>query len=279
MIVYANGVWIDEDQAVVPMQDMGFLYGDSLFETVRINAGRPFRPVKHLERLAHGMATIRMPHRDILPKIEVLLHEFLKRNLLQDGLIRAIVTRGTLQDLPWGKDPEPNLYVTGRPLSKPPSRPARVTFYAERDYPILRFKPAIKSGNYLGNLLAKKDAQAEGAYEPVFIDADGFITECAIRNIFFIRDGTLLTPSTDLGILPGVIRDTVMEIAHDQGLDVREAHIPYVEIDTMDEAFITSTGVGILPVFWTDFTSEYAITSKLERSLIQLWQKEASHAS
>ncbi len=271
MLIYLNGSWIEESAAVIPFNEMGFLYGDSLFETIRIARGLPFRVDKHLERLSDGMTTIRLEGQQALEKAAALLEEFIHRNKLEQGLIRFIVTRGTLHGIPWSSRLEPNIYITGRPLSGLPDIPARVVYYHEADYPIMRFKPAIKSGNYLGNLLAKKDAEAEDAFEPVFINRDGYITECAIRNIFYIRDNAVLTPSTDLGILPGVIRDTAMELAADAGLAINETHIPFSEINTMDEAFITSTGVGILPVTWDGFHSDYELARQLHKALRSFW--------
>lgn len=272
MQIYQNGTWVEESEASIPFNEMGFLYGDSLFETIRIASGRPFRLDKHLERISDGMMVVRMEGSRALEQAAGLLKEFIERNEFRDGLIRFIVTRGTLSGLPWVDEHELNIYLSGRPLSPLPESPAKVVYYQEADYPIMRFNPAIKSGNYLGNLLAKKDANAEGAFEPVFVNRNGLITECAIRNIFFIRDESLLTPATDLGVLPGVVRDTTLELAEDMGLPINEAHIPYTEVTTMDEAFITSTGVGILPVYWDAFESDYVITHQLRQALESFWK-------
>lgn len=274
MLMYLNGSWVEESQAIIPFREMGFLYGDSLFETIRVVRAVPFRLERHLERLREGMAVIRLQADDALATVNERIDEFILRNEFQEGLLRLIITRGTLSGLPWSQELEPNLYLTGRPLSPLPAVPARVVFYQEKDYPILRFRPAIKSGNYLGNLLAKKDAEQANAFEPVFVNPDGYITECAIRNIFFIRDDVLLTPATDLGILPGVIRNTVLELAEGLGLGISETHIRHSEINTMDEAFITSTGVGVLPVTWDGFHSDYVITTDLEQALTTLWNQE-----
>lgn len=271
MQIYLNGTWVEDSDAIIPFNEMGFLYGDSLFETIRVANGQPFRLDKHLERLSDGMTVIRMDGSAALEQAAPILKEFIERNEFKHGLARFIVTRGTLSGLPWVDEHELNVYLTGRPVSALPDTPAKVVFYEEANYPIMRFNPAIKSGNYLGNLLAKKDAHAEGAFEPVFVNRDGFITECAIRNIFFIRDESLLTPATDLGVLPGVIRDTVLELAEDMGLAINETHIRHSEIATMDEAFITSTGVGVLAVYWEGFSSDYTITTQLQRALDSFW--------
>ena len=118
--------------------------------------------------------------------------------------------------------------------------------------------------NYLGNMLAKKDADMVGAFEPVFFNKDNIITECAIRNIFYIKNNILFTPALDLGILSGVMRDTVIQIAKVLNIEVQESHISYKEEDKMDEAFITSTGIGLLPCYWDGWSSHYSITIKLK---------------
>ncbi len=273
MFCYVNGTWSPEEDATIPLQEMGFLYGDSLFETIRVTPGGAFRLDKHLARLRSGMETIRLEGLALLGRIPVLVTEIIARNQIRTGLLRVIVTRGALEGQPWDSGKEPNLYLLARPLSPPPVSPATVVFYPEEQYPILRFRPAIKSGNYLGNLLAKGDAARAGAYEPVFYDRDHWITECAIRNVFFFREDTLLTPTTELGVLPGVIRDTVLELAQRTGYSVEETHIAVDEANRMSEAFITSTGIGILPVTWDGYRGSYDRTRHLQTQLNELFEK------
>ena len=143
----------------------------------------------------------------------------------------------------------------------------KVVFFNEADYPIIRFTPAIKSMNYIGNMLAKKDAEKLGAYEPVFVNHNSIITECAIRNIFFIKNQTLLTPSTELGILPGVMRDTIMELARNMKLEIIETKIHKDEIMEMDEAFISSSGIGLYSCKWDNWDSDFTLTQQLKEKL------------
>lgn len=272
MFIYANGTWVESEQAVVPFNDQGFLYGESLFETVRINQGRPFRLEKHLDRMRSGMHTILMDGDEQLAAIPEILETYISKNELINALTRVIITRGASAGSPWKTVSKPSIYMTSRPINKPEPWPVKVVFLEEEKYPILRFHPAIKSGNYLGNMLAKKDAEAAGAFEPVFVNGDGFVTECAIRNIFFIKDGVLLTPSLELGVLPGVIRDTIMELAHKRQLDVQETLISQDEAQNMDEAFISSTGVGVLPVTWEGYKSIYQYSKILREDLNNLFE-------
>ena len=119
-------------------------------------------------------------------------------------------------------------------------------------------------------MLAKKDADDANAFEPVFYNRDGFITECAIRNIFFIKGRTLLTPDTNLGVLPGVMRNKIMSIAKEINLNVKETTIPIESINEMDEAFISSTGIGLFPCVWEGWQSDFILTSKLKNRINQL---------
>ena len=277
MLIYANGSWVEAEQAVVPFRDQGFLYGDSLFETIRINGGQAFRLEKHLERMRSGMDTIRMDSEMLFTKIPNLIEEFIKRNKLNNSLIRIIITRGISAGTPWSLQSDLSIYISSREINEVKEWPVKVIFLEEKNYPILRFYPAIKSSNYLGNMLAKKDAEEAGAFEPVFVNRDGYITECAIRNVFFIAGNVLLTPSLELGVLPGVIRETIMELAEHRGMEVKESFILKDEISEMDEAFISSSGIGVLPVFWEGFASNYAKSQVLREDLIEQFESGAGY--
>ena len=123
--------------------------------------------------------------------------------------------------------------------------------------------------NYIGNMMAKKDAESQGAYEPIFYNNDGIITECAIRNVFYIKNGILLTPSLDLGVLPGVMRSTIINIVTEMGIKVKEAYIRFDTINEMDEAFISSTGIGLLPCYWEGWSLKFNLTQNIAEKLNQ----------
>jgi branched-chain amino acid aminotransferase len=275
MLIYVNGSWVQEAEAVIPFKDQGFLYGDSLFETIRINRGNPFRLQKHLDRMLNGMRTIYMDGHLLLESIPDLLIEIIQKNTLNNALVRVMITRGVTQDSSQETDSSLAIYISARKLSTFTEWPVKVIFVEEKNYPLLRFYPAIKSGNYLGNMLAKKDAEKAGAFEPVFVNNDGYVTECAIRNIFFIKGNTLLTPHVELGVLPGVIRDTIMELARKRGLQVEESFTLVKDVNDMDEAFISSTGVGVLPVTWDGFQSTYEQSQILRTDLQTLFNSGA----
>ena len=270
LIYYVNGKWTSGIDAQIPFNDAGFLYGDGLFETIRFENQKPFRLEKHIARLKSGCNVLQLNLDIDDSMLKSIVLEMIKKNSLKNGLIRLMVTRGMITGSPWNYTGKVGLYALIRPFSEDPKLPVKVVYYQESQYPIIRFNPAVKSMNYLGNLLAKKDAEKENAYEPVFINTDDFITECAIRNIFYIKDSTLITPSLSLGILPGVMRNTIIEIARLMKLEVLEAQIQYSEINQMSEAFISSTGIGLYPCFWDGWMSEYQITNRIRGKLMNV---------
>ena len=267
---YINGIWEKAHVAKIPFNDAGFLLGDGLFETIRFDNKKLFKPYKHLERLFTSLDIIHINLEYPKEEIAHLLNEIIRRNDLQSGLLRLMVTRGDVEGPPWKYEGAASIYISIRPLSVEPNMPVKVIFYSETNYPIIRYTPAIKSMNYIGNMLAKKDAEKDNAFEPVFYNRDGFITECAIRNIFFIKENTILTPSKNLGVLPGVMRNVIISISKDLQFDIKETNIPMDSINSMDEAFISSTGIGLLPCYWDNWQSDFIITSKIKKNLNQL---------
>ena len=266
-INFVNGDWLPASKSTVSLYDAGFLLGDGLFETIRFQNGRLFQPEKHLKRLHSGLNIIQIELNKSNEELISYLEEMVIRNDIRSGLLRLMITRGKIEGTPWNFSGTPNVYITIRPLTEEPKKPVKVVFYPEEKYPIIRFNPAIKSLNYIGNMLAKKNAEKEGAFEPVFFNRDGYVTECAIRNIFFIQDKTLMTPGIDLGVLPGVMRETIMEIALELDLIVSDKIISFNSINDMDEAFISSTGIGLLPCYWDGWNSEFPITYLLKEKL------------
>ena len=267
IINYINGEWLSASDSRVSFSDGGFQRGDGLFETIRFQNGHLFKPEKHMKRLHSGLNIIQIEFHKSNTKIISILEEMIKQNHISSGLLKLMVTRGEITGTPWNYTGSPHFYVTIRPFTKKPGEPVKVLFYSEEKYPLIRFHPAIKSLNYIGNMLAKKDAEKAGAFEPVFYNRNKIITECAIRNIFFIKGKTLITPGLDLGVLPGVMRDTIMELAPQIGLSVVEDSIPFDSINEMDEAFISSTGIGLLPCYWDGWNSTFSITTLLKERL------------
>ena len=231
-------------------------HGVGIFETIRFHNKKLLFLNEHIDRLISS---------DIfnfknLNKKELAhnILEVINRNNLIDGLIKVIFIP---TDNSWENF---EYYIFERELVYIKEDIVKITFLSEDKYPILRFNPLYKSLFYAGNLLAIRDAQQEGAFEPILYNKDSIITEGAMRNIFFIKKDTIHTPSIDLGILDGITRKRIINIAHRLGYKVDNTDIKYSVINDMDEAFITSTGIGIMPCKWDDWRSEFKITLKLQ---------------
>jgi len=268
-IYYINGNFISSDEAKISFSDSAFLYGDGLFETIRFQNKKLFSINKHLSRLKNGLKILNLNYNKSNIELIELFNTLMKLNNIDNGLLRLMITRGNIEGPIWEYEGTPNTYISISELIKTPAPPVKVVFFNEADYPIIRFNPAIKSMNYIGNMKAKKDANQQKAFEPVFYNKDKIITECAIRNIFLIKSNKLYTPSLDLGVLPGVMRDTILEIAKKQGIEICESHIHFDEINDFDEAFISSSGIGIVECYWTGWKSKYVITKNIKKVLAE----------
>jgi len=266
MLYYINGKFVLSNEAKIPFSDGGFLYGDGLFETMRFDNRKIFCVLNHMNRLEKGLKVINLEIKYHKSELIKLLEKVIEKNNLNSGIIRLMITRGN-SDTKLHHLNVPSVYISIKPFYELPSSPIKVVYLDEGQYPIIRFTPAIKSMNYIGNMLAKKDSAAEGAFEPIFYNKNKIITECAIRNIFYINNKTILTPSLDLGILPGVMREQIIQICSDLNYNIQECHIPLDNVHKMDEAFISSTGVGMLPCYWEGFKSRFHITNRIKKEL------------
>lgn len=274
-IVYINGAWEHQNQATVPFMDSGFWYGDGLFETLMVNNGNIFRADKHLARMHEGMEILQIDFPFPDSEVVALMEELIQRNNLDRALLRLMCTRGTVLGAPYRYKGPANLYIGLRYTDPDPHFPVKLHFVEQWDYPVGRMVPALKSMTYMGNMLAIRDAQTHGAFEPVFINHDGLITECAVRNIFFVKNDILRTPDISLGILPGVTRAQIIDLAGEMGIEVDVSPIKASEVNDMDEAFITSTGIGIYPATWDGYhDSDYAVTNRLKEAAEAQFQKE-----
>jgi len=255
-VVGVNGALSEAHEARISPLDRGFLYGDSVYETVRTYGGRPFLLDRHLDRLqrsaeAIGLDTARVP---VDPGRAV--REALDRAGAGAGgeaAIRIILSRGTggigYDDADCGP---PTLVVHVRPCPLIPDSWRRegvdVAIVDVRRNAAEALDPAIKSSNLLNNLLAWRAARRLGAYEPILLDAAGAIAEGASSNIFIVQEGRLLTPALSVGILRGITRDVVIDRARSDGIPVEESVLEAGRLARADEAFLTSTLKGVLPI-------------------------------
>jgi branched-chain amino acid aminotransferase len=258
--VWLDGVPVDAAEARVPVFDRGFLYGDSVYEVLRTFGGRPFGLPEHLERLTHSAAMLEMT----LPpraEIERAIRDTLAAAGEPDAYVRIIVTRGAGEI---GLDPamadRPRLVVIVRAVNLPP--PSAYTDGVEvaivsRSRSTVpgqpgALDPQIKSGNYLVSVLAVAEAHRRGAYEAILCDSVGRITEGGSSNFFVVRGARISTPPLSAGLLEGITRAKVIELARGDGLPLDEVPLWPVDLRGADEAFITSSVRGVVPIARVD---------------------------
>jgi len=257
MEIYIDGEWHPRDAAKVSVFDHGLLYGDGVFEGIRVYNRRIFRLTEHLERLyasAQALAlTIPLP----FAEMQAVVQEAVRRNRKDDGYIRLVVTRGA-GDL--GIDPRscahPSVIIIVTDIRVYPRElyadGIKAITSATRQVSHEAFDPRVKSLNYLKNILAKIDAQRAGAHEAIMLNAAGFIAECSADNLFVVRAGRLLTPSPQDGALEGITRGAILELAAEAGIAAGEAHLTRYDVFTAEECFVSGTGAELMPVTEVD---------------------------
>ncbi|MCK5254443.1 MAG: aminotransferase class IV [Deltaproteobacteria bacterium] len=255
-LVYINGKLIPGEEAKVSVFDHGFLYGDGLFETMRAYQRRIFRLEHHLQRLFLSLEYLKFLIPFNFDYLKEAIYNTIEANRLEDAYIRLTVTRGEGATVP---DPAtckaPNLIIITREYV-----PYSSALY-QKGYKgkIVGVKPSphmptisMKTLNFLNHIIAKMEAKASGFNEGIMVNTDGFVTEGTVSNIFMIKEGSLFTPAKEVGLLPGVTRQAVLEIAEAKGLKTREAKITVNELLMAEEAFLTNALIEILPLVGVD---------------------------
>ncbi len=255
--VYMSGTLVDKEDARISVFDHGLLYGDGVFEGIRSYGGTVFRLQQHLDRLWHSAKAILLEIPIGKEEMARAIEHTLAVNGIEDGYIRAIVTRGcgTL-----GLDPNecsnPQVVIITDHISLYPDALYRqgleiVTVSTIRNDPAA-LSPRIKSLNYLNNILAKVEGLQAGCIEALMLNQKGELAECTGDNIFLVRDRRLLTPPNNAGILEGVTRQAVMELAVEAGITVREVPLTRHDVYVADECFLTGTAAEVIPVVKVD---------------------------
>lgn len=263
-VVYLDGVWVPQEEAKISVFDHGLLYGDGVFEGIRAYHDRVFRLREHIDRLyasAHTIA-LQIP----LSKEEMIgaVLETLRRNAeeLREGgqieaYIRLVVTRGVGDlGLDPRKCPRPTVFIiTDRIVLYPPEfyeQGLKLITVATRRNLSTALNPAIKSLNYLNNILAKIEVIRAGLVEGLMLSAQGEVAEATGDNIFLVQNGELVTPPLHVGILPGITRQAVMELARAARIPVREEVFSQHTVYNADECFLTGTAAEVIPVVELD---------------------------
>ena len=257
MKIYIDGKYFDEKNARISVLDHGLLYGDGVFEGIRSYSGKVFRMQAHLDRLWYSAKAILLTIPVTKEQMAKAIEDTLSVNGIQDGYIRVVVTRGSGS---LGLDPNrcsnPQVIIITDYISLYPDDLYRngleiVTVSVARNHPAA-LSPRVKSLNYLNNILAKIEGQHAGCVEALMLNHKGEVAECTGDNIFLVRDGALLTPSMESGILEGITRDAVIEIARAAGIVVREIPLTKHDVYIADECFLTGTAAEVIPVVKVD---------------------------
>ncbi|QEG34906.1 branched-chain-amino-acid transaminase [Bythopirellula goksoeyrii] len=255
--IYINGSFFPQKEAKISVFDHGLLYGDGVFEGLRSYVGKVFRLEQHVRRLYESARAICLEIPLSQEQMCKAINDSVKKNGLTDGYIRAIVTRGagTL-----GLDPNrcsnPQVIIIADTIALYPQELYDngleiITTSITRNHPSA-LSPRIKSLNYLNNILAKIEGLKAGCIEALMLNHKGEVAECTGDNIFLVRDEVLYTPPLDAGILAGVTREAVIELARAAGTEVQEVSITKHDVYVADECFLTGTAAEVIPVVKVD---------------------------
>jgi branched-chain amino acid aminotransferase len=271
-IIYLNGYLVPRSEARLSPFDHGFLYGCGLFETMRAYDGRIFRLDRHLSRLRRSAETLGLSH-DVIASggpdserneregaakqsLEAACLETLGANKLKDARVRLTVTAGEGDVTP---DPStcsgPTILITAKAFVPPPREKYEVGFKTvlsslrRNSYsPLSR----LKSTCYLDNIVARMEAKAAGCDEAILLNEQGYLAEGSITNIFLVSKGNLITPSLETGVLAGITREAILEIAQDSNISAVEREVELEELREAEEAFVTNSLLEIMPLTWFD---------------------------
>ena len=255
--VNLNGRFVRRENAKISVFDHGLLYGDGIFEGLRSYKGKIFYLDKHVERLYHSAHYIMLEPTLSKSEMQEEIVETVKKNRLFDAYIRVVITRGE-GDL--GLDPEkcpaPFYFVIADKIQLYPEKlyeeGLKIVTVSIRRNPPFSLDPQVKSLNYLNNILAKIEGKKAGYMESLMLDEHGWVLECTGDNIFIVKDGVLITPPTYIGVLEGITRDVVIEVAGKMGVPFKEEIFSSYTLYNADECFLTGTAAEIVPVVEVD---------------------------
>jgi branched-chain amino acid aminotransferase len=250
---WMNGQLVPKEQALVPLYDHGLLYGDGLFEGIRVYENRIFKLDEHVARLYYSAKALNIVIPAPLEATREAILQTAKANAHANGYIRVTVTRG----VGLGLDPrhvktEANVYISCEQLALYPQELYEkglivATVSTRLPSPDV-IDPRVKcTGKYINNIMAKAEANRQGAGEGLMLTREGYVGEATGDNLFLIKDGALSTPPAYIGILQGITRDTVIDLAHEAGLAVSEPLMTLYDVYNADEAFLTGTAAEVIP--------------------------------
>ena len=255
--IYINGAYFSKADAKISVYDHGLLYGDGVFEGLRIYSGKVFRLHQHLVRLWESANAIALEIPITLEQMTAAVNETVAKNGLEDGYVRLVVTRGSGA---LGIDPhrcsDPQVIIIVDKISLYPDSMYSdgleiVTAATIRNHPAA-LSPRVKSLNYLNNVMAKLEGLKAGCVETLMLNHKGEVAECTGDNIFIVKGGRLLTPPVDAGILEGITRNAVLELAEQAGIPTVEQTLTRHDLFVADECFLTGSAAEVIPVVKLD---------------------------
>ncbi|MFP4465668.1 MAG: branched-chain-amino-acid transaminase [Candidatus Goldiibacteriota bacterium] len=257
MIINLNGKIVPKEKAVVSVFDHGLLYGDGVFEGIRVYGGNVFKLKEHIDRLYDSAKAIMLEIPAAKEQMIKYVVEAVGKSSLKNAYIRLVVTRGVGDlGLDPAKCPLATYFIIVDSIKLYPrefyKKGLSITTVAVRRNVSEALNPQIKSLNYLNNILAKIEANNHGSLEAVMINQNGYVSEATGDNIFIIKDGVLLTPPLFAGVLNGITRNTVIDIAKKMKIPVKQAIFTRYELYTAQECFLTGTAAEIIPVVEID---------------------------
>ena len=251
--VWIDGKLLDKADAKISVYDHGLLYGDGVFEGIRVYAGRIFKPKEHLRRLYDSAKAIRLAIPLPPEKLLAAIEETVRANNLTDCYIRAVVTRGVgFLGIDPNKCSNPSVIVSADQIHVYPKETyekgiAVITAATIRTHPAA-LSPRVKSLNYLNNILARIEANDAGVPEAIMLNSSGNVAEGTVQNVFIVRDGRVLTPTVVDGILEGVTRQTMLDLCVKLNIPHEERSLQKHDLYVADEMFLTGTGAEVMPV-------------------------------
>jgi branched-chain amino acid aminotransferase len=257
MKIYIDGKYYDRAEARISVFDHGLLYGDGVFEGLRIYGGRVFKLKEHIERLYMSAKAVLLDIPMTPDEMGNAVSEAVKVNGKENGYIRLIVTRGEGQlGIDPSSCPRPSVIIIVGDIQMYPDeyyeKGVAIITSSSRRMPSDCLDPRIKSLNYLNNIMAKLEARQAGCLEAVMLNGEGFIAECTGDNIFIVKNNELLTPAPYQGALDGITMQTVLELAESIGIKTHQTTMTRYDLYNADECFMTGTGAEIIPVTGID---------------------------
>ena len=276
--IFLNGKIISDADANISSADRGFLYGDGIYETLRSYNGKPFKLADHLERMRDSARQLKISFDYTNADIGERINELLENNHTQDAYIRITLSRGSGGGrLQMDDNIEPTTLIQLKPFSPYDSK-----LYDEgmslvvSDYkrsttcPISRYK----STNLLQSILRKEESNKKSAHETIILNTDGYVAECVVSNIFMVSGGSVITPSLDTNILPGITRIMVLDICKNSGIPSGEEHFKVDALIKAEEVFITNSLMEIMPVSTiNDCKIGNSVTGRITQQLMNAYKR------